>query len=169
MGQAKRKHGRHAGFGCLESLAGAPGIVRRAEEWAVSANGDMTARIHNAEDIFAAARSGDPAATRVLDEVTDYLAVGIVNITGVISPEAVVLGGGVARAGETLACAPAQQGGQLVAGSAVILQSSIPCGTRFGRRGFVGGPQGRRVCTANLIFEIRCSSSCGICNVVAKG
>ncbi len=90
------------GFGCLESLAGAPGIVSRAEELGGISRWQCLAAERTAEDIFDAARAGERVAVQVLDEVTDYLAVGIVNIAAIISPEAVVVGGGVARAGETL-------------------------------------------------------------------
>jgi glucokinase len=49
-----------------------------------------------------AARAGDPRAVRGLADVGRYLGIGIANMITVISPDKVVLGGGVAAAGELL-------------------------------------------------------------------
>ena len=47
-------------------------------------------------------RAGDPDAGAVWDEAIDALARGIVILAGVLGPEAVVLGGGLALSGELL-------------------------------------------------------------------
>ena len=122
----KQEHDRSdLGFGCLESLAGALGIIRRAEELGGIGKWHHGAIEHTAEDVFDAARAGEPVASRVLEEVTDYLAVGIVNIAVLISPEAVVLGGGVARAGETLLAPLRAKVARWSPVQPIILQSSF--------------------------------------------
>ena len=55
-----------------------------------------------AEEAVRAARDGDARARAGLAEVGRYLGIGIANMITVISPDRVVLGGGVAAAGEFL-------------------------------------------------------------------
>lgn len=75
--------------GCLEAYA-------RADQIA-AACGTATA-----EEAVRAAADGDERAARGLADVGRYLGVGIANMITVISPDRVVLGGGVAAAGEIL-------------------------------------------------------------------
>ncbi len=91
-------------FGCLESIAAAPGIIKRAKAlgFRKTAAEERDNIEFSAEDIFHSARNGDPIALQVLDEVTDYLAAGVINIALVVSPQAIILGGGVAEAGNVL-------------------------------------------------------------------
>lgn len=85
-------------FGPFERRASGIGIAERYRELAGEVGGRATART-----IFAAAANGDELARRVVGEATSLLAGGLVNMCAVLAPELVVLGGGVARAGETLA------------------------------------------------------------------
>ena len=75
--------------GCLEAYA-------RADQIA-AACGTATA-----EEAVQAARAGDARALAGLAEVGRYLGIGIANMITVISPDRIVLGGGVAAAGELL-------------------------------------------------------------------
>ena len=75
--------------GCLEAYA-------RADQIA-AACGTATA-----EAAVLAAAAGDDRARRGLGEVGRYLGVGIANMITVLSPDKVVLGGGVAAAGDLL-------------------------------------------------------------------
>jgi predicted NBD/HSP70 family sugar kinase len=84
-------------FGPFERRASGIGIAERYRELAGGAGGRVTART-----IFAAAANGDELARRVVGEATSLLAGGLVNMCAVLAPELVVLGGGVARAGERL-------------------------------------------------------------------
>ncbi len=78
--------------GCLEPLAGGGGLVRRAREAGLAASG--------ARDVFAAAASGDTAAARLVATMADALGRQIAVVVQVVNPELVVVGGGVAGAGE---------------------------------------------------------------------
>jgi glucokinase len=75
--------------GCLEAFA-------RADQIAAACGTDT------AEDAVRAATDGDERAARGLADVGRYLGIGIANMITVLSPDTVVLGGGVAAAGELL-------------------------------------------------------------------
>jgi glucokinase len=75
--------------GCLESFA-------RADQIA-TACGTATA-----EEAVLAAQAGDERARAGLADIGRYLGIGIANMITVISPDRIVLGGGVAAAGELL-------------------------------------------------------------------
>jgi glucokinase len=75
--------------GCLESFARADRIA--------TACGTATA-----EAAVVAARAGDERALAGLAEVGRHLGIGIGNMVAVISPDRVIIGGGVAAAGELL-------------------------------------------------------------------
>ena len=55
-----------------------------------------------AEEAVRAAQDGDPRALAGLADVGRYLGIGIANMINVISPDCVVIGGGMAAAGELL-------------------------------------------------------------------
>lgn len=80
--------------GCLEQYCSATGISRLAKRAGL---GDITAK-----DVFDRAAAGDADALAVADLACDYLGRGIAACCAVIDPEAVVLGGGVSKAGEFL-------------------------------------------------------------------
>jgi glucokinase len=75
--------------GCLESFA-------RADQIA-AACGTATA-----EEAVRAAQAGDARALAGLADIGRYLGIGIANMITVISPDRIVIGGGVAAAGELL-------------------------------------------------------------------
>jgi glucokinase len=75
--------------GCLEAYARADRIA--------SACGAPTV-----EDAIDRARAGDPAAVAGLERVGRYLGVGIANMITAITPERVVLGGGIAASVDLL-------------------------------------------------------------------
>jgi len=75
--------------GCLEAFA-------RADQIALACG---TATAEAAVD---AARAGDPRALAGLAEIGRYLGIGVANMIVVISPDRIVIGGGVAAAGDLL-------------------------------------------------------------------
>lgn len=77
--------------GCLEALASASALERRYRE----ASGNTV----SAEKI---ADGGDPVAARLWRETVDYLAEGLMTATAMLDPDTVVLGGGLAQAGDKL-------------------------------------------------------------------
>jgi glucokinase len=55
-----------------------------------------------AETVVEAVKRGDETARQIWDETIKFLAIGIGNAITLLAPEAVVIGGGVASAGELL-------------------------------------------------------------------
>ncbi|MGY3058148.1 glucokinase [Streptomyces sp. TE3672] len=81
--------------GCLETLASASAVSRA---WA-AASGDPEA---DAADCAKAVESGDPAAVAVWQNAVDALAAGLVTALTLLDPRTLIIGGGLAEAGETL-------------------------------------------------------------------
>lgn len=81
--------------GCLETVASAGAIARRYfEETGLKPSGS--------KDVIDRARDGDAIAARVWNDALDALAMSIAQLTAVLSPEAVIIGGGLAQAGDDL-------------------------------------------------------------------
>lgn len=81
--------------GCLETLASAAAVTRA---WA-EASGDPAA---DAADCAKAVESGDPKAVAVWHDAIDALAAGLVTALTLLDPRTLIIGGGLAEAGETL-------------------------------------------------------------------
>jgi predicted NBD/HSP70 family sugar kinase/DNA-binding CsgD family transcriptional regulator len=81
----------------------AEGVAALAERL-VAANGAETTLTppYDAREIFAAARSGDPLARTVVDEVARRIAAHVAPIAAVADPALVVLGGGLGANGDLL-------------------------------------------------------------------
>jgi glucokinase len=75
--------------GCLETLAGARAIAAAAQQ-------------PSFDDVVASARRGDERAREAIRRAAAYIGIAIANLTIFITPERVVVGGGVAEAGELL-------------------------------------------------------------------
>ncbi|GAA0235524.1 ROK family transcriptional regulator [Actinomadura nitritigenes] len=91
------------GRGPLERAIGAEAITERARRAARYRPGTaLRADGLDAAAVFAAAAGGDEAAVEVVDEVAASFARAIAPAVLVLAPDAVVIGGGVARAGSVL-------------------------------------------------------------------
>jgi glucokinase len=75
--------------GCLETLAGARAIAAAAGQ-------------PSFDDVVAAARGGDGLALGALRRAAAYIGIAIANLTIFLTPQRIVVGGGVAEAGELL-------------------------------------------------------------------
>lgn len=91
--------------GCLEQYASATGIVRLAKK-ALAASGEESilrkAEKLEAKDVLDAFKAGDALAVRVMDEVGEKLGGALGIFAAVVDPEAIVIGGGVSKAGQPL-------------------------------------------------------------------
>jgi glucokinase len=81
--------------GCLEAVASAGAIVRRY----IDATGIVP---DGAKDVIARASSGDHVAAEIWASALDALALSLAQLTAVVAPEAIVIGGGLSRAGGAL-------------------------------------------------------------------
>lgn len=94
-------------WGCLEAYAGNKSIVKRAHE-ALAEDWKKSSCLHqpaenpkfSAEQVFDAAKLGDPLATRLVEETALALAVGAVNMVHALDPQLVLFAGGMTAAGE---------------------------------------------------------------------
>jgi predicted NBD/HSP70 family sugar kinase len=96
-------------LGCLEAEVGSPGIVRRLV-WRIKsgdrsralalAGGNLAAI--TAAHVFEAARDGDGVAISVVRDTAKYIGMAIANLVAIVDPQIVVLGGGIAEAGDLL-------------------------------------------------------------------
>src|SRR5262249_20134821 len=91
-------------LGCVEGYASAGGMVRRVQSAiargvasTLAANGPASA-----ERIFAAAADGDALAGSIVQGAVRALATGLGVLVHVVDPDVIVIGGGVAQAGEGL-------------------------------------------------------------------
>ena len=91
--------------GCLEQYSSATGVVRCMKKL-LDENPDTPCVLRgtefSAKDVFDAARNGDALAAREVDEMSDTLGMALANIASTVDPEAFLVGGGVARAGDVL-------------------------------------------------------------------
>ncbi len=95
-------------YGCLEALTSGISIARIARQRAASFDGttdDGTTELSgiapddlDSRAVFAAAARGDVLACRVVEEATEWLALGLTNLLHLFNPDIIVLGGGVTDA-----------------------------------------------------------------------
>ena len=91
--------------GCLEQYASATGIVRVAGRMLAASEEDSTLRgLQNitAKDVLDAFKAGDALAIRTMEYVGDLLGGALAAFAAVVDPEAIVIGGGVSKAGQPL-------------------------------------------------------------------
>ena len=91
--------------GCVEQYCSATGIVRLAKKFLSASELPSSLRaLENltCKDVFDASAAGDEAAQVILEQVYAYMGEFLADICCVVDPEAVVLGGGVSKAGQPL-------------------------------------------------------------------
>jgi len=98
------------GRGCLEAWAGSTGLLRRAREVAgeenpksalarlVSSRGKALNTLNLAE----LARQGDSSAVEIFSDAGKMLGQAIGNIVNLLDPDRIIIGGGVAQAGDLI-------------------------------------------------------------------
>lgn len=95
-----------ARLGSLEALGAGPAVARLAEQALrthprslIRKLADRRGERVSAEIVAAAARRGNAAARRVLEEIGGHLGRGVASIISLMNPEAVVFGGGLVGTG----------------------------------------------------------------------
>lgn len=90
--------------GCLEQYSSATGITRLANQLLASSSRDSVLRQGevSAKTVFDAVKARDPLAVEVAEKFGKYLGDALAAVAGVVNPEAIVIGGGVSKAGEVL-------------------------------------------------------------------
>jgi glucokinase len=93
--------------GCLETVASAPNIVRRANE---RLNRDGTSSLSKlsinknftADDMAREAKEGDDFSLMMIERTGKYIGTGVASIINLLNIERIVLGGGVMQAGDLI-------------------------------------------------------------------
>ena len=90
--------------GCLEQYSSATGITRLANQLLEASSKDSVLRQGevSAKTVFDAVKARDPLAVEVAEKFGKYLGDALAAVAGVVNPEAIVIGGGVSKAGEVL-------------------------------------------------------------------
>ena len=83
------------GNGCLEAIGSAGAITRLY-------NRQADAPVAGAREVLDRAQAGDPLAASVWQTATDALGLALSQAVALLAPEAIVLGGGLAQAGDAL-------------------------------------------------------------------
>lgn len=94
-------------YGCLEALAGGRAIARQAREAIKKGQRTLLSNIVpveslTARDVTSAARRGDLVAQNIMTTAGHYLGIAIAGLVNLFNPQTVVVGGGVAQAGDLL-------------------------------------------------------------------
>lgn len=82
--------------GCLESLASAPAITKRANKLMPEKE------IVSSEEIYELALNHDQACIEILEGTGEILGIGLTNLVHIINPELIILGGGVSKSARFL-------------------------------------------------------------------
>lgn len=90
--------------GCLEQYASATGITRLANKRLAKDDKESVLRGQevSAKTVFDAVKAGDAVAEEIAEEFGRYLGHAMANLAAVVDPAAIVIGGGVSKAGEVL-------------------------------------------------------------------
>jgi glucokinase len=105
-------HGRRCkcgNYGCIEAYASGPNIALRARE-AIQSGGQSALPSYvrgdlsqvTAQTVYEAAHAGDELALEVVRDTAKYLGAAVASLINIFNPEAIVIVGGVTRAGESL-------------------------------------------------------------------
>lgn len=95
--------------GCLEAFASGPAITAMALKAITQGRTTSVAEMVSydlnrvtPEVVYQAAKAGDPIARDIYERAGFYIGIGVANLIAITSPQMVVIGGGVAQAGDML-------------------------------------------------------------------
>ncbi len=94
-------------YGCIELYASGPAIAQRAREYVLRGVDTKLSTMASPEELTAehvalAAKEGDLLAQSILAEAGRLLGVVLAGIVNLLSPDRIIIGGGVAQAGDLL-------------------------------------------------------------------
>jgi glucokinase len=106
----RRQNGRLCGcgkHGCLETYASATGVARTAREYLDTTKEPSSLRQLDpkditSKDVFDAAQAGDVLAKKIFEETGNILGEAFADFVAFSSPEAIILFGGLTKAGDLL-------------------------------------------------------------------
>ena len=96
------KPGPYGNFGGLEEYVGNRQIAERAMELYAAAGAAKTFEQCDPRNLEKAARTGDGVAKGLWDAIGDEIGAALANVVWTVNPDVIVIGGGVAKAGDVL-------------------------------------------------------------------
>ncbi|HJP84492.1 MAG TPA: ROK family protein [Gemmatimonadaceae bacterium] len=112
------------GRGCLEAVANSAALSERAEG-------------RSPREVIGAAKAGEASAIDALATTGQFIGLGLASLVQIFAPERIVIGGGIAAAGEVL-IEPAREAFRASAGDDFRDNVSIVCSTFEGWEGIIG-------------------------------
>jgi glucokinase len=94
--------GPYGNYGCLEEYIGNSQIAARAVERYRAAGRELKPEQCTPLDLEKAADGGDAVALQLWDDLGDELGAALASVVWVVNPDIIVIGGGVAKAGDLL-------------------------------------------------------------------
>lgn len=90
--------------GCWEAYASVSALIKQTKQAIAENPGTLMAKDEkvSGKTAFVAAKAGDAAAQRVVDQYLEYVAEGITSIVNIFQPDVLVIGGGISREGDYL-------------------------------------------------------------------
>lgn len=93
--------------GCMEAFASGPAIVAMAEDYIKGGKSTKYREMATSNDITPfivaeAAKLGDPVARKIFSRMGEYIGIGLSGVVNLLNPEKIIVGGGVADAGDAL-------------------------------------------------------------------
>lgn len=96
-------------YGCLEALASADAMVKKARVFIEKGQPSMILQMANgdinsieAKTIFDAAKQNDALALEIINEATEYIGMAVASMINYVDPSLIILHGGVSQAGDIL-------------------------------------------------------------------
>jgi glucokinase-like ROK family protein len=94
-------------YGCLESMAGGPAIALRAQQSIRAGQATALSEVQpiesiTARDVALAARAGDRLAQQLFADAGKHIGVALASLANLLNPGLIIIGGGVAQAGDLL-------------------------------------------------------------------
>jgi len=96
------KAGHYGNLGALEKYTGNREIAEHAVQRYAEAHVFKTVEECTPKKIAEAAQAGDDIARQIWDEIADWLGTALASIAWLLNPDAFVIGGGVAQAGDLI-------------------------------------------------------------------
>jgi glucokinase len=96
-------------YGCLEAYVGAPNIARRTREAIMAGEPSVVTELVDGDlyritpkIVTMAALKGDRLARRIMQDTAELIGLALANVVNMFNPELLIIGGGVAQAGDLL-------------------------------------------------------------------
>jgi len=91
-------------YGCIEQYASATGIVRLANRKLAASNAKSALRDCeiSAKAVFDEVKKGDALAIEIAEQFGEYLGNALSGVADVVNPQAIIIGGGVSKAGDVI-------------------------------------------------------------------